>query len=60
MCCRSYRYKYDKNGFLDHPQILHSLSLETSDVKVIAKLKKLNLSVTAAKKVNELELLVLI
>lgn len=50
MCCRSYRSKYDKNGFLDHPQIFHSLYLETSDVKVIAKLKKLNLSLTAAKK----------
>ena len=50
MCCRNNRSKYDKNGFLDHPQIQHSLYLETSDVKVIAKLKKLNLSVTAAKK----------
>lgn len=50
MCCRSYRSKYDKHGFLDHPQILHSLYLETSDAQVISKLKKLNLSVTAAKK----------
>lgn len=50
MCCRSYRSKYDKNGFLDHPQIFHSLGLETSDTKIISKLKKLNLSVTAAKK----------
>ena len=50
MCCRNYRSKYDKDGFLDHPQIFHTLSLETSDLKVIAALKKLNLSVTAAKK----------
>lgn len=50
MCCRSYRSKYNENGFLNHPQIFHSLSLETSDTGIINKLKKLNLSVTAAKK----------
>jgi DNA helicase-2/ATP-dependent DNA helicase PcrA len=50
MCARSYRSKYDKNGFLDHPQILHSLNLETSDSKVITSLKKLGLPISAAKK----------
>ena len=50
MCARSYRSEYDKNGFLDHPQILHSLYLETSDTKVIASLKKIGIPITAAKK----------
>ena len=50
MCGRNYRSKYSKNGFLDNPQILHTLNLETSDTKIIAILKAMNLSVTATKK----------
>ena len=49
MCANQHRLAKSKNGFLDHPQIYHTLNLETSDAKVIAALKKMNLSVTAAK-----------
>ena len=40
LCSRNYRSKYSKNGYLINPQVLHKLSLETSDGSIVKRLKR--------------------
>lgn len=49
MCCRNYRSKYAKNNFLQTPQVLHLLSVETSHLPTIKKLKKAGFKFEKAK-----------
>ena len=39
MCHRRYSSKYDQEGFLQSPQVLHLVKMETSSAETIAKLE---------------------
>jgi len=50
MCSRNYRSKTHKDGFVGNPAVSHAVSLETSNLKVIRKLKKAGVNIVKAKK----------
>lgn len=41
MCSRSYRSVYNKVGFLDHPEILHEINIQTSNKEVLSKIESM-------------------
>jgi DNA helicase-2/ATP-dependent DNA helicase PcrA len=49
ICSRNYRSKTDIGGFICNPKILHMVSLETSDRKVISILKNNNYNLETSK-----------
>ena len=49
MCSRRYASRHSRGGFLDHPQILHQLSVETSDRSVLCRLREAGFRLTKAR-----------
>ncbi|MBU4332151.1 UvrD-helicase domain-containing protein [Patescibacteria group bacterium] len=50
LCYRKYRSKYAKENYLDNPQVSHILFLETSDSRLINKLKANNYNLSSGRK----------
>lgn len=41
MCNRGYRSKYNKAGFLEHPEVIHEINIQTSNKKILKKISDL-------------------
>ena len=56
MCHRNYRSKYAKGVFLKSPQVIHTLTVETSHAPTLRKLEKMGLNLIQAKKGKRLRM----
>jgi DNA helicase-2/ATP-dependent DNA helicase PcrA len=56
MCSRKYHSKYKKKYFLDSPQVIHNLSLETSHKPTLNIIKKMGFELCKARKGKRLRI----